>query len=134
MIWLLLACRGGADTAQEEGGVGGAAHGPDIDLDPWVVEVGTLGSGEVVNTSLLISNLGDADLELTAMTLEAPVDGLTEELMPVPLYIVPGSTLSLLFQVGPSAPGSYQGVYGVRSNDPDEPLVSVTVQWSGPGG
>jgi len=133
-MWLLLACAGGSDTAQEDGGPVAAVHGPDIDIDPLVVEVGTLDPGEVVNASLSISNLGDADLELTAMTLDAPIEGLDGELLPVSLYIVPGSVLSLLFQVGPSASGSHAGFYTVRSNDPDEPMVTVEVQWSVSGG
>ena len=135
-MWLLLACSSGADTAPE-GGEGEAVvvvQGPDIDIEPWLVEVGSLSAGEVVNASLTISNLGSEDLELSAMSLETSVAGLDEELLPVPLYIVPGSDLTMLFQVGPSDAGAHTGRYAVRSNDPDEPLVTVEVQWTVSGG
>ena len=88
----------------------------------------------MVNASLTIANMGNEDLELESMTLEPMVAGLDEELLPVPLYIVPGSELTMLFQVGPSDAGAHTGRYVVRSNDPDEPMVTVEVQWTVSGG
>ena len=133
-MWLLLACAGGSDSAPDIESPSAADLGPDIDIDPWVVEAGTLASGEGANAALTIANLGDENLDLTAMTLEEPVAGLTEELLPVPIYVVPGSELNMLFQISPSAPGAHAGVYEVRSNDPAEPLVTVQVLWSVSGG
>ena len=128
-MWLLLACSGGADTAPQDGAVP-SVSGPDIDIDPWVVAVGTLAPGAGTNASLIITNRGGENLDLTAMTLQAPVDGLSEELIPIPVYIVPGGELSMLFPVGPSAAGSFTGDYVFHSNDPDEPTVTVQVQWT----
>ena len=133
-MWLLLACAGGTDTARDSLEAAVVAQGPDIDIEPWLVEVGSLSAGEVVNASLTIANMGNEDLELESMTLEPMVAGLDEELLPVPLYIVPGSELTMLFQVGPSDAGAHTGRYVVRSNDPDEPVVTVEVQWTVSGG
>ena len=133
-MWLLLACAGGTDTARDSLEAAVVAQGPDIDIEPWLVEVGSLSAGEVVNASLTIANMGNEDLELESMTLEPMVAGLDEELLPVPLYIVPGSELTMLFQVGPSDAGAHTGRYVVRSNDPDEPVVTFEVQWTVSGG
>ena len=133
-MWLLLACAGGTDTARDSLEAAVVAQGPDIDIEPRLVEVGSLSAGEVVNASLTIANMGNEDLELESMTLEPMVAGLDEELLPVPLYIVPGSELTMLFQVGPSDAGAHTGRYVVRSNDPDEPVVTFEVQWTVSGG
>ena len=108
-MWLLLSCSGGSASALDVESPASADRGPDIDIDPWVVEVGTLASGEGANAALTIANLGDENLDLTAMTLEEPVAGLTEELLPVPIYVVPGSERNMLFQSSPSAPGAHAG-------------------------
>ena len=69
-MWLLLACAGGDDSALDVESPASADRGPDIDIEPWVVEVGTLASGEGANAALTIANLGDENLDLTSMTLE----------------------------------------------------------------
>jgi hypothetical protein len=126
MLLLMLACTGSADTATTDDA---AASGPDIHVEPTLIDAGTIPSGESVYIAFTIKNLGSENLEVLSASSDSAIVGLGSEIVPSPFYVVPGGSVNMLTGIGPMAStGSFSGDFTLHSNDPDEPEVVVTVE------
>ncbi len=103
---------------------------PDIDCDPWTIDFGQVPVGTNVTAFTTIHNLGQADLSLTAINLNAPAEF---TIVSNPAGSVIPAMGSVMMEVGftPSAPQSYTGQIAIESNDPDEPVVFVDLLGQG---
>lgn len=81
--------------------------------------------GVTTNTHFRIKNRGDAPLTVFSILF---TDSVFSVLDPVPPFDVsPGASLEVLLQFAPTEPGAESGELHLESNDPDEPLIIVSV-------
>jgi hypothetical protein len=100
---------GGLDTAQEQ---------PDILVTPLEIAItGVCGSSD---SQIQISNRGDANLEVTDLSIIGT--GWTVEDVGLPELLPPDTTTSLLVTGGEG-----EAVLRIDSNDPDSPTVTVSL-------
>jgi MYXO-CTERM domain-containing protein len=98
---------------------------PDIRVPVTALGFGTIAPGETATRELRVENHGEMDLEV-----EATPDGSIFSVTPGTLTVAPGSYEVLQVQASSPA-GETQGTLTLASNDPDEPIVTVTLSASG---
>jgi hypothetical protein len=82
--------------------------------------------------SATVSNKGTADCTVEAFTLTEGSDFALNPTAPVtPSIIVPGGLVDVPVDYTPTAGGDDAGTIGVSSNDPDQPMVSVSLAGTG---
>lgn len=103
-----------------------------IDVSPLALD---FGSAEVAITKTLsttVRNNGTADCTVEAFTLTEGSDFALNPTAPVtPSIIVPGGSVDVPVDYTPAAGGDDAGTIGVSSNDPDQPVVSVSLAGTG---
>ncbi len=113
-------------------GIGGLGPLPDIALSTEIVDFGAVATGEESIQFLTVKNDGDADLTISeteqtgsgAFALLTDLDGQT---------IPAGAETSVVVSYVPVQTVGDQGDFIVRSDDPDEPEVSVVLVGNGGG-
>ncbi|MCP4918532.1 MAG: choice-of-anchor D domain-containing protein [Proteobacteria bacterium] len=122
-----------ADSGGDSGDSGGEpVEGPDIDVQPASLDLGSVVIGDAASATLELHNLGTEDLLLSEVSL---LDGDVFELGSVDtLTVVPGEHATLEVSFEPSAPGLATDTIVVSSTDPDEPTVEVALSGLGLGG
>jgi len=104
------------------------AQEPDINLDPSSLDFGTVMVGDTPALTTDVQNLGDADLEVTNITLCA---GTSTEFLsssaPLPFIVAPGGTEMLSVTYSPTDAGIDAGCLEITSNDPDEATIQLQV-------
>ncbi len=114
----LLACLALATACSDYGIKGPAADNlvaPDIQVSPDAITTVVCGADY---TWLTISNLGDAALLITALTVSG--DGWTVDTTDLPESLAAGDSVDLPVTIGPG-----DAMVFIESNDPDEALVQV---------
>ncbi|HUU01662.1 MAG TPA: choice-of-anchor D domain-containing protein [Myxococcota bacterium] len=125
---------GGSDADGGDGGdVTDSGPGqPDIETDPIALEFGNGRIGVKVERLLVARNVGDADLTLLSLALEA---GTSTEFNVHPIgtlniTLIPGEEYEILVSYTPVDGLADQGALLVSSNDPDEALLRVPLSSS----
>ncbi|MCK6526059.1 choice-of-anchor D domain-containing protein [Myxococcota bacterium] len=109
---------------------GEATLHPDIEVVPTTLAFGSVPVGSASSLTATISNVGSADLDLTSLTLSgSSAFGLT--LNPAPRTLLPGESVLMQVTYTPPAGTSHTGVVAVASDDPDEPIVNVSLNGTG---
>ena len=103
------------------------ADAPDLQTDA-VVEMPRASPGEPSNTGLTVRNLGQRDLNLTAVEVSEPF---RVELFDTEIPAGGQVLASLTFD--PTSDQPAQGSLTIRSNDPDEPITRVALRGNLPG-
>jgi len=109
----------------------GAGLAGDIDLSATAHDFGDVPVGESADWELLITNLGNDDLNLTAITCDEPV--FSTDFAPR-LLLPPGASTTVTVTFTPPAAIEYSGQLSIESDDPDEPTVVVALQGTGLAG
>ena len=102
---------------------------PQISLSASSLQLGTVTIGSTRNSTVTISNLGTADLNVSLISLagtEFAVSGIT-----TPKTIAAGTSATATLAFQPTTAGAASGTLTITSNDPNTP--SATVSLSGTG-
>jgi hypothetical protein len=106
---------------------------PHISVTPTKIDFGDVGDGAFLRRTVTVKNSGNADLMIqTVSPPELPfsieTDGCSGESL--------ARTLSckIVYRFDPVIEGAFDGTSDISSNDPDNPLVTVTLGGSGVAG
>jgi len=115
------------DEPQVEVDVSGqATPEPDIDVTPLVHQFGQVQIGQSSALSSTISNVGTDDLDLTSLTISGTTE-YTITVDPTGEVLAAGDSTTVEVTYTPVDVGADSGTLDIASNDPDEPVVSVTL-------
>ena len=106
---------------------------PNILVDPLFVDFGSLLAGGSTSATVNISNVGDDTLTLDTLRLGATDSALTFTEIASPLLLA-GERVTTVVTWTPTTAGPLSNSLDIRSDDPDEPLVTVPLTGSTPGG
>ncbi|MBL7032795.1 MAG: choice-of-anchor D domain-containing protein [Candidatus Delongbacteria bacterium] len=109
-------------------GEGIPATAPDIDLSATAWDFGAVLIDETADWELVISNLGDADLDISEITSDEPAFTAAFALRTV---IPPGGYETVIVTFSPTEGIEYNGTLSILSDDPDESVVTVALTGSG---
>ncbi|MFQ6093453.1 MAG: choice-of-anchor D domain-containing protein, partial [bacterium] len=104
--------------------VSGAGLVPDIEI-PTSFDFGEVGTDSSAEWTLLIENVGGADLIVNDVRSDNAAFTVTSP--PLPLTIGPGSSQSVPVTFAPSDSEIYNGKLTITSNDPDEPKLYISL-------
>jgi Zn-dependent metalloprotease len=112
-------------------GVGeAAAPVPNIVVDPAKLDFGSVTMGQTAKINLSIQNKGDAELSVSAIELVAGPFSASGE---AAFRLAAGVSRSLSVSFSPVQPGPQQASLIIRSNDQDQPTVTVPLTGLGAG-
>lgn len=105
---------------------------PDVDVDPTRIDFGALELGEARSEVVQVFNLGDDDLHVMGLELDAPdapfeVGGIES------VFIPAGRDTVFLASYVPELPGEHSARVLLRTDDPDEPVREVLLLGSAAG-
>lgn len=83
---------------------------------------------------LTLSNQGDADLDISDLSLDPPTDSFDIDYAPLDQMdwtIPPGKSVTLPIVFVPQIPGTIHVVGRLQTNDPDEPIVEIKLSGTG---
>ncbi len=104
----------------------------DIDVSPLVLDFGQVSVFSTATRTATISNLGDADLTVTDLTLTGSLDFAFSPSAPSVPFIVPGGGfVDVPIDYTPGEEGPDSGSLDITSDDPDEPTVTVSLSGEG---
>ncbi len=99
---------------------------PDIDVDPLIYDFGAVDVFTSTNTDILVSNVGSADLDVTAVTLSGSTEfSFLSSSLPGTLGI--GASTNVYVEYAPVDQTADTATLTFESDDPDEPTVTVTL-------
>ena len=99
---------------------------PDIDVDPWTVDLGDVTLGDTAVGSADVLNVGDADLTVYGCSYTGDPQIVLVS-CPTGAVIGAGGADLIELEFTPNAPQTFAGVVAIASTDPDEPVVTVDV-------
>jgi hypothetical protein len=103
-----------------------------IDVSPLALDFGSVELNTTTMLSTTVRNKGTADCTVETFTLTESSDFALNPTAPVtPFTIVPGGSVDVPVDYTPTAGGDDAGTIGVGSNDPDQPVVSVSLAGTG---
>ncbi len=106
---------------------------PDIEVDPVEVDFGNAALESTQTEVVTIANVGTSDLDLIGCVISGdPAFSITVD--PSPALLGPGEVVELEVSFTPHELLLYAGVIDVLSDDPDEPVVPVTLSGGGSEG
>jgi hypothetical protein len=108
---------------------------PDVDVAPVALDFGDVELGRSLDLIATVTNLGDAALALTDVSL-APGSDPAFAIDPTPPLrlpgvLEPGGTLDVAVRFTPASAPAVAGWLEIASDDPDEPRVRVALVGSG---
>jgi hypothetical protein len=113
----------------------GTSTAPRIDVQPRLLELGSVGAGSATEGRLVVGNLGDASLVLEAVDVEGDASfTLATSPEMLPWTLAPGETREVVVRFAPDQGLALaQTVVTFRSTDPLSPAAFVPVTASSPG-
>jgi VWFA-related protein len=112
-------------------GAGVAPASPSIAVSPSILEFASIGVGSTKELPLTVSNTGNAELSVTAVssnntrfTIVSPA---------VPFRVASGSQQTVTIRFAPTAAQSEAGQLTITSNDPARPSATVSLSGAGAG-
>ncbi|MGQ9810917.1 MAG: S8 family serine peptidase, partial [bacterium] len=94
---------------------------PDIAVSPTSLDFGEVFIGAIRNLTIIVSNPGTDQLEITDITSSSP----NFDANPKVFSLAPRAAQAVTVSFAPTDPGPTSGMLTVYSNDPDEPEVYV---------
>ncbi len=105
---------------------------PDIDVSLLSLDFGVVTVGATQTRTTTITNLGAADLTVIGFTVTGSADFALNAAAPAtPFTVAPGATVDVAVDYMASDEGSDAGALDIESDDPDEPVVSVSLAGTG---
>ena len=104
---------------------------PDIAVAPLNFNFGNVEVGSTSSTIVTICNEGDVDLTVTSLSLQSGANYAFSSASGFPAVIPPGVTVDVMVTFTPMGEGAVADVLEINSDDPDESLVSVTLNGTG---
>ena len=129
--------------ASVEGAIGIAVFSsgvPNILVEPLVHDFGEIDAFTTQDAIVTISNTGGADLEVTGVavtagdTLFSITDSDPPDALPAPFTLSPGDDVFVTVTFFPTSLGLHVGTLTVDSDDPDDPIVDVSLIGNGLAG
>jgi hypothetical protein len=99
---------------------------PDIDVAPVSLDFGPIDQGSWWTETLLVSNVGGADLDVTSLALVGSTE-YTLTAVNLPGVIAPGGSEVVYVMYEPVDDGADPATLEIASDDLDEPVVSVPI-------
>jgi hypothetical protein len=109
----------------------GRGIAPDIDVSPTSYDFGSVIVGQSRDTTIIIGNLGNANLAVTGLSWLTSGHFSLVSPPSTPFTIYPGNSYSLTARFSPTSQTGYQNTLVIRSNDPDEATVNVSLTGAG---
>lgn len=103
----------------------GRAAACDLDALPLAINFGGIASGRSLTRTVLVSNVGAADCEVTDARINGNSSFTVSGGPARPFTIAVGGAEEIEVQYAPSGSGAHQAQLELASNDPNEPVVSV---------
>jgi hypothetical protein len=111
-------------------GIGTTA--PEIDVVPGAYDFGGVWTGVTASRTFAITNMGNADLQVTATSLVGGQDGeFAITLGAAPFTVAPGATHNVEVWFAPTSIGPKTTTLTLTSNDQDESTVNVALSGAG---
>jgi beta propeller repeat protein len=106
---------------------------PDIAVVPLRLDFGEVEQGTSRQLAATVSNQGSYRLQVGRVSPVAGTSGEFQTTLPsaLPIYVEPGKTLDVTVTYTPADVGVDAGGLEIRSDDPDEPVVTVALQGAG---
>jgi TolB protein len=106
---------------------------PDIAVVPVSLDFGEVEQGTSRHLTVTVSNQGSYRLQVRGVSLVAGTSGEFQTTLPsaLPIYVEPGKTLDVTVTYTPADVGIDTGVLEILSDDPDEPVVTVSLRGAG---
>ena len=104
---------------------------PDIAVAPLDFNFGDVEVGSTSSTIVTIGNVGDVDLTVISIFLVSGANYAFSSTSEFPAVISPGVTVDVTVTFTPMGEGAAADVLEISSDDPDESLVSVTLNGTG---
>lgn len=103
------------------------ALSPDIEVEPLVLDLGELPFKVMRQDAVTVKNVGTSPLTLKSVELDA---GLIFKISKLPGEVIDSARSEVIVIVAeaPDAPGSYQDTLTIESNDPDQPIIRVSLR------
>ena len=102
---------------------------PDIKLSATSHNSGTVQVGSYADWTFVISNEGTATLTVNKISSDNPIFTIPSPTFPQ--NVSPEGSLSVKVRFTPTQANQYSGILTVSSNDPDEPILSVSLIGTG---
>lgn len=104
----------------------------DIDALPNPLQFGSVTVNQGSTQSVTVTNVGSADLEVSAASLGAGTSAwFTLDASSLPLTLAPGANTTLDVMFTPASSAAVTGTVEITSNDPDEPVAMVALGGTG---
>jgi hypothetical protein len=134
MLLLMIACSDQEFIGQKDGGLGDdtAEAAPDVTLAPDAVDFGALLPGESATALVTIGNVGTADLFVNDLVFADAEPELSLTALPKPQIAV-GASVELVL-TWTAASGPLDATLLLRTDDPDEPELSLPIVGDMPPG
>ncbi|MDX1531542.1 MAG: choice-of-anchor D domain-containing protein, partial [Rhodothermales bacterium] len=111
-------------------GTGEAASAPAIDASPAALGFGSVTVGESATETVSITNTGDADLAVGAVSVSGAAFALAGG-TPTAFTLAPGASQNLAVVFAPATPGGKSGTLTVSSDAANDPALEVALSGSG---
>jgi len=105
------------------------AAAPQISVSSTSIQFGTVGIGSTNSQDLTISNTGGADLTISVISVTGPGFGVSR--ITTPKTVTAGQSVSAGVSFQPAGGGGVSGTLSITSNDPGNPLMTVTLAGTG---
>ena len=106
-----------------------SVEGPDVSLAPTAVDFGDVAVGVSAEQLVTVSNLGTTELTLFDIYVEGGIDFSQVNNCPVSLLPLEACQIAVTFT--PSADGVFSDTLTVLSDDPNQPVASVSLSGTG---
>jgi hypothetical protein len=109
-------------------GTGVVAAVPELSVSPTDIDFGTVAVGDTVTEDATVTNTGDANLTITAVTVTGPDAGAFDApSVADPITLAPGESVTEAITFAPTSSGDKSATITIESNDPEQPLTNVSV-------
>jgi hypothetical protein len=104
----------------------------DLYVEPQALDFGTVVIGDALELELLLANYGTADIEIGAVTTSGATSDYSVALDPSGTTMAPGDEHGLVVvRFEPSYDGLLYGTLSIATNDPDTPVLEVSLSGEG---
>jgi hypothetical protein len=102
---------------------------PQLSVSPTAMNFGNVSTGLKTTNNLALTNMGAANLTISALALTGVNFGISG--ITTPATLTPGQTAQLAVTFSPTATGSSSGSLSISSNDPVNPALNVALSGTG---
>jgi parallel beta-helix repeat protein len=113
--------------------VASAAVGSFIDVTPTNLVFGSVIAGQTKDMTVQISHTNTGPASLTIQSMTSSNARFTEVAPSLPLTLAPGGKTSVTIRFAPVSASSETGTLTITSDDPNQPVVQVTLSGQGTG-